>query len=227
VSVVALLVLLAAGVGTAVGLAGSHLSSSPNLMGIAGQMTGPSPTPSPSPTASPEPTGPPGTLVFPSPVISTVPFQPGPPQSTESESVPVPAGWTVSSQDSNSITLDDPNGVGSVTVASGPSNPRQTAEQYRDSINQYFERRYPDTGPCPNSAASVGALNGAPGIIWVLCFTMTAGGQSFPAACAIFAGANSSGSVYYLVSVLTSQGNLQSYVAEAQPVVQGIQWKLK
>ena len=225
VSAIGVIVIVAAAGGTAIALIGSHFAGSGSMPGIAGAVS--SPTPSPSPAGSPGPSDSPGTLVFPTPTISTPPFEPGPLQTNSGESVPVPAGWTVSSQDSTTITLNDPSGYGSMTIGSGPSNPTQTAQEYRDSLNAYYQGRYPDTTPCPNSTATSGTLNGAAGIFWVLCFTMTAGGQSFPAASAMFAGANASGSVYYVVAVLASQADLQSLVNEAKPVIQGIQWKLK
>ena len=231
VSAVTLGVMLAAAGGTAIALIGSHTGGSMSFPGIAGAAPTPSPSPSPagaspSPSGSPAPADSPAITILPSPVISTVPFAPGPLQSNSAESVPVPAGWSVNSQDSSTIILNDPSGYGSVTVGSGASNPRRTAEQYRDSIDAYFQARYADTNPCPNSTLTGGTLNGATGSFWVLCFTMTAGGQSFPAASAMFAGANSSGTVHYFVSVLTSQDNLSSFVDEAKPVVQGIRWNL-
>ena len=50
--------------------------------------------------------------------------------------------------------------------------------------------------------------------------------SAIPAAASLFAGANGSGSVYYIVMVLTPQDNLQSYLTAAKPVLQGVQWKL-
>ena len=50
--------------------------------------------------------------------------------------------------------------------------------------------------------------------------------SSVPAAASLFAGANASGSVYYVVMVVTRQDNLKAYVATAKPVLQGIHWKL-
>ena len=42
----------------------------------------------------------------------------------------------------------------------------------------------------------------------------------------LFAGANSDGSVYYVVLLLTSQSNLKSFIAETAPVLQSIHWNL-
>jgi hypothetical protein len=60
-----------------------------------------------------------------------------------------------------------------------------------------------------------------------MCFTLTSGSQSFPAAASMFVGVNSDGSVFYGVIMLTRQDNLQSFLNEAAPVLKGIQWKLK
>ena len=69
-------------------------------------------------------------------------------------------------------------------------------------------------------------FNGAKGISWTMCFTLTSGSHSVPAAASIFAGANASGSVYYVVMVLTRQDNLQAYLNVTKPVLQGVHWKL-
>jgi uncharacterized membrane protein len=42
----------------------------------------------------------------------------------------------------------------------------------------------------------------------------------------MFAGANSSGSVYYFVMVLTTDGNLGGYINTVKPVLQTVHWKL-
>ena len=59
-----------------------------------------------------------------------------------------------------------------------------------------------------------------------MCFTITQGANSVPAAASIFAGANASGSVYYVVMELTRQDNLQTYQNESKSVLQGVHWKL-
>jgi hypothetical protein len=69
-------------------------------------------------------------------------------------------------------------------------------------------------------------FNGARGYSWQLCFTLTTGGHSIPAAASLFAGANGSGSVYYVVMVITRQDNLKAFVTAAKPVLSGIHWKL-
>jgi hypothetical protein len=60
----------------------------------------------------------------------------------------------------------------------------------------------------------------------MVCFTLTDGTHSIPAAASLFAGANASGNVYYVVMVLTRQDNLQNYLNVAKPVLQGVHWKL-
>jgi hypothetical protein len=206
VSAVVVLVLLMAGVGTAIGVIGNHSSSQAGA-GLNSGLSSPSPAGSPSPVGSP------------------VSFQ-GSTASNPGLTVPVPAGWSVASKDSESITLVDPNSDGALTVASGLSNPAQSAQQNRDSIDKYFTSRYPDAKNCPTSQTTTGTLNGASGIFWNLCFTLTSGGQSIPAASALFAGANSDGGVYYVVQLVTRQDNLQTLTNESKPVLAGIQWKL-
>ncbi len=124
-------------------------------------------------------------------------------ESNDGVSVKVPAQWSVANKDVESITLSDPNSEGTVTVASGPSSPN-----------------------CPNTTTTTTSFNGATGISWTMCFTLTQGGHSLPAAASLFAGANSTGSVYYAVLVLTRQDNLPAFLVKAKPVLQSVQWKL-
>jgi len=63
--------------------------------------------------------------------------------------------------------------------------------------------------------------------VWELCFTLTSGGQSIPAAAPLFAGANADGSVYYVVFLLSPLASMTSFSAEAKPVLASIQWSLK
>jgi hypothetical protein len=70
-------------------------------------------------------------------------------------------------------------------------------------------------------------LNGVSGIFWTLCYTVVQSGRSFPAASSLFAGANANGSVGCLLELATLQNNLQAFITESAPIVQGIQWKLK
>jgi hypothetical protein len=207
ISAVVVLVVVMAGCGTAMALLGrGGADTSGALSGL------PSPTPgtSPSPIASPTSSTKGATTV-----------------SADTVTVPLPAGWTVDIQGSELIRLLNPNSTGQVTISSGPSNPKMSSQQFKDDVDRVLRSEYPDTVTCPGSKTTTGNLNGAQGVFWNLCFTMTSPGNSFPAAALLFAGANSSGSVNYLVLVVTSQRNLQSFTSEVQPVVQGIQWKLK
>jgi hypothetical protein len=70
-------------------------------------------------------------------------------------------------------------------------------------------------------------LNGVPGISWELCFTLTSGAQSLPAAALLFVGANPIGSVYYAMYMLTAASNMPAFSNECGPILKGIQWKLK
>jgi hypothetical protein len=201
------LVVLMAGCGTAIALLGNKVNVSG---GITSGVSSPTPAESQSPIASPTSTIAGATIA-----------------SDNGETVPVPSGWSVANNDAESITLVNPNANGSVTVASGQSNPRKTAQQNKDTADKYFSSNYPDTKTCPSSKTTTGSLNGASGVFWTVCFTLTSRGQSFPAAAPLFAGANSDGSVYYLVMLVTSQDNLSSFITDSAPILTGIQWKLK
>lgn len=206
--VVALVVLMA-GCGTALAVIASHGTVSVN--GSVGTADVPSPTPAvtPSPVASPTSaaTGP-----------STV--------ANDTVSLTVPTGWTVVSKDSSEIVLEDPSPEGEVDIASGSSSPTASAQDNMNEINKELTAKYPDTRACPNTKTTNTTLNGAHGISWSVCFTLTDGTHSVPAAASIFVGANQSGSVYYLVMVVTRQENLTSYLTVVAPVTSSIHWKL-
>jgi hypothetical protein len=205
-SAIVALVVLMAGCGTAIALLGR---ANVNVSGgINNQIPSPSPAVSPSPIASPV-------------TLS------GPTASNNGETIPVPTGWVVENKDNESITITDPSGGGSLSVGSGPSNPKQNIQENKATVDTYFKGKYPDTANCPGSSTTNGTLNGAPGVFWTLCFTIVSGGQSVAAAAPVFAGANSDGSVYYLVLLVTRKDNLQAFISEAAPVLNGIQWKLK
>ena len=206
ISAIVVLILVMAGCGTAIALLGSGAPS------VGGGVAGlPSPTPGSSPSPIASPTSPTGATSA----------------SNTAASVPLPSGWTVSTQDAETIIVVNPNSTGSVSVASGTSNPRQSAQQNKDDVDKSLRSKYPDTAPCPGSKTTTGNLNGAQGIFWNLCFTLTSSGRSLAAVASLFVGANSDGSVYFLVMLATSQSNLQNFTFESKPVVQGIQWKLK
>ncbi|HEY8862912.1 MAG TPA: zinc ribbon domain-containing protein [Candidatus Dormibacteraeota bacterium] len=207
IGAVVVLILVMAGCGTAIALLhGGGITVTGGISGLPSPTPGTSPSPIASPTSSTN-----GATTTSTPTVS----------------VPIPAGWSVASQDAESIILVNQSATGSVTVASGTSSPAMTAQQNKDDVEKGLRSKYPDTAPCPGSKTTTGNLNGAAGIFWSLCFTLTTSGRSFPAVASLFVGANSAGNVYYLVMLATSQSNLQSFTAESKPVVQGIQWKLK
>jgi hypothetical protein len=202
------LVIVMAGCGTLLAVLGSR-----GAITVSGGITG---LPSPTPVGTPSP------LVTP-----TAPLTGPTTISNVGLAVTVPGGWSVASKDSESITLGDPNGNGSLTVASGPSSPTANAQQNKDQLDQFFKSHYPDTKPCPGTATTSGSVGSAKGLFWTLCFTLTSGTRAAPAAASMFAGANSDGSVYYAVMELTTPpSNLQIVVNECKPILQGIQWKL-
>jgi hypothetical protein len=200
------LIVVMAGCGTAIALFNGGQA------GVTGTI--PADVPSPTPAGSPSPIA--------SPITPT-----GPTASNVGMTVSVPPGWVVDSKDNEQITLADPGGAGVMTIASAQSGGASTAEQQKSSIDQDFASRYPDTKPCPNTKTTTGSLSGQQGILWTLCFTLTSGSQSFPAATSMFVGVNADGSVFYGVILLTRQDNLQNFVNEAAPVLKGIEWKLK
>jgi hypothetical protein len=208
--VVALVVLMA-GLGTAFAVLANRGSSNNTSFTSVGDLPSPSPLGTPSPVASPTPT--------PTTLGATT-------ESNDGLSVPVPQGWSVSSKDNESIVLSDPSGQGSVSLGSGQSLPVQTAQDNKNTVDGFFKSKYPDSRPCPNTSAQNTVFNGAGGISWTVCFTLTSGSSAVPAAASLFAGANKSGSVYYMVMVLTRQDSLQSYLDAAKPVLQGVKWKL-
>jgi hypothetical protein len=200
------LIVLMAGCGTAIALFNN------GRVAVAGGIT--ADVPSPSPAGSPSPIGSPSSLI-------------GPTESNNAVAVPVPSGWVVDSKDNEQITLADPSGAGIMTVGSGSSNPPMSVQQEKDGVDQVFTSKYPDTKVCPNTKTTTGSLNGPQGIFWTICFTLTSGSQSAPAAASMFVGTNADGSVFYGVILLTRQDNLQNFLTEAGPVLKGIQWTLK
>jgi hypothetical protein len=210
VAVVVVLVLVMAGVGTVLAMGFSHPSN--QAASDVKQLSSPSPAGSPSPVPSPSSL----------PTIST-------PSSASNAgvTVPLPDGWVVDSQDSESITLVSPSGTGSITIASGSSTPPQSAQQNKATVDAFFKEQFPDTKPCAGSKTTAGSLNGVAGISWELCFTLTSGAQSVSAAALLFVGANPSGTVYYAMYMLTVASNMPAFSNECAPILKGIQWKLK
>lgn len=202
------LVILMAGCGTALAVLANR-NGTASIGGSIGEVPSPTPATSPSPVASP----------------TTTPKSPGV-ESNDGLSVTLPQGWTVDTKDSESMVLFDPNTEGDVTLASGVSLPAASAQDNMNEIDNQLKTKYPDTRPCPNTKTTSSTLNGAKGLSWTLCFTLTSGSNSLPAAAAMFVGANDSGSVYYLAMVLTRQDNLTAYVNVAKPVLASVHWKL-
>ena len=207
-AVVALVVLLG-GFGTALAVIANRGSADNSGTAIGTAIPSPTPGLTPTPIASPTPTTLGATTT-----------------SNDGVSVRVPQGWSVASKDVESIVLADPNGEGSLTIASGPSVPAQNAQDNKNTVDTYFKSKYPDTRACSGTTTTSGAFNGAKGLSWTLCFTLTDGVHSAPAAASLFAGANNSGSVYYVVMVFTRQDNLPAYKTAAKPVLDSVVWKL-
>jgi hypothetical protein len=211
------LIIVMAGCGTAIALIGHTSANQTNSTGIR-----PPPVPSPSPAGTPSPNQTPTSSPSPSPASTS-----GTTAVNAGVSFTIPPGWTVDSKDDQGIVISDPNGDGSVAVASGPSGtPTQTAQQNKDTLTAIYTKKYPDTKDCPGSKTTTGSLSGAAGIFWELCFTLSSGGQSVQAELDLFAGANSDGSVYYLVMLFTSQANMASFISESAPIRQSIHWLL-
>jgi hypothetical protein len=211
VAVIVALVVVMGGVGTVLAFTlGNHNTSSPGFEAV----------PSPSPAVSPKPGQ--------SPSPSATPTQSGSTVSNDGVTVTIPSGWTVLSKDAETITLESPNGDGAVTIGSGASSPPASAQQNKDDIDKYFQQQYPDTKPCPGSKVTTGSLDGAAGIYWEICFTLTSGAQSVQVGAPLFVGANAGGSIYYAVFLETEVSNLTTFIAEAKPLLNGgIKWNLK
>src|SRR5437773_12369621 len=177
IAVVVVLVLVMAGVGTVLAMGFAH-SSNPAASDLK-QLSSPSPAGSlsPVPSSSPSPTTP----------ISA---------SNAGLAVPLPDGWLVEAQDSETITLVNPGSTGSITIASGSSSPSQNAQQNKSTVDAFFKEQFPDTKNCTGSKTTTGSLNGVAGISWELCFTLTSGAQSVPAAALLFVWVNASGRGY-------------------------------
>lgn len=203
-AVVALIVVMA-GCGTAIALLGTKVSFSGGIT---------TDVPSPTPVGSS------------SPIASPIAAQ-GPTASNNGVTVPVLSGWVVTAKDNETITLADPSGLGAILVASAPSNPRETAQQQKATVDAGLTSKYPDLKTCPNTKTTTGALSGVQGILWQLCYTVVSSGHSLPAAASLFVGTNADGSVYYGVILVTIQSNMQTFTNESAPVLKGIQWKLK
>lgn len=207
IAAVVVLVLLMAGCGTAIAVLGNRNSAINTGGGI---LPSPSPAGTPTPVGSPTPSTTGGGMV-----------------SNTGVAFILPSGWTVVNKDDQSITISNADSTGSITIGSGASNPAQNAQQNKDTVDKFFQSKYPDTNTCPGSTTGPATLNGATGIVWEVCFTLTSGGQSVPAAAPLFAGANADGSVYYVILILATQADVTAFVAAASPILDSIQWKLK
>ena len=203
---VLVLTVLMAGAGTALAVLGNRGSQSGNT--TVGDIPSPTPGITPSPVATATSTAQTGL------------------QSNDGFSLNVPSGWAIDTKDNETMVLTDPNGQGSVTVSSGASIPSATAQQNKDIVLNTLKTKYPDVRECANTHTTNTTLSGAPGLSFTMCFTLTSGSHSVPAAASVFTGANGSGSVYYLVMVLTIESNLPNYVNVAKPLVQSVHWKL-
>jgi hypothetical protein len=200
------LIVVMAGCGTAVALLTNKAS-------ITGGIT--SDLPSPTPAGSPSP------LASPSAIAGATSA------SNDYLTIPVPPGWQVAHKDSQVIALLSPNGLGSITVASGPLNPPSTAQAGKDQIDKALTTKYPGAQNCPGTRPTNGTLNGASGIFWTLCYTVVSNGNSFPAASALFVGVNSNGSIAYLLELATLAGSMDTFRVDTKPIVAGIVWKSK
>jgi hypothetical protein len=163
---------------------------------------------------------------LPSPVASPAAYV-GPTASNPVVTVPVPPGWTVSAKDNESIAMTDPNGWGYVSVASGAQSPKLTVEQQKAAIETSIKNKSPDAVECRAVRPTPGAIGGVKGIFWHMCFTVVSSGKSLPAEASLFVATNADGSIWYGVILLAPQSYMQNLSREAEPILNGIQWKLK
>jgi len=212
ISVVVVMVLVLSGIGTVLALTLGHKTSTGSSTFSSVSTPTPAVSPGQTPQPSTEPTQAPG----------------GQTVANDGETVVVPSGWTVLNKDADSISLQSPDGDGTLTVASGPFSPPQTAQQIKDQIDKELASKYPDAASCPDSGTSQGDLAGVNGIFWTECFTLTSGGQTVSVGEPLWAGANSKGSIGYVLVLQTTQDNLEKFIKECTPILQsGITWKLK
>ena len=213
ISIVVVMVLVLSGIGTVLALTLGHKTAPDSTFAA---------------VSSPSPASPPGESPQPSP--SAQPTQPsgGQTVSNDAETVLVPSGWTVLNKDADSVSLQSPDGDGTMTVAAGPFSPPENAHQIKDDIDKELAAKYPDAAACPGSTTVTGSLGGVSGLFWTECFTLSSGGQTVPVGEPLFAGANSSGSVGYVIALQTTQDNLQKFIKECTPILDsGITWNLK
>ncbi len=210
IAVIVATVVVLSGVGTVLAFALNRHTDT--QAGAFSSLSSPSPASTPTPgQTSPSPTANAGAQTL----------------STNTVSVVAPAGWAVLNKDATSISLQSPTGDGTIAIASGQSSPPETAQQLKSDIDKALGQKYPDVAECAGTSVTTGALAGAKGIFWELCFTATTGGQSVPIAEPLFVGANASGSVGYVVVLQTTQDNLDAFVKECLPILRsGIAWKL-
>ena len=197
ISAILLLIVLVAGAGTAIALFNGTSSS----------------------TAAPPPD-----------LFSPVPSSPviaGPTASNPVVTIPVPAGFTVSAKDNESISLTDPNGWGFVSVASGVQNPKMTLQQQKATVDAAIKAKSPDAVECRAVRPTPGSIGGVKGIFWHLCFTIVSSGKSLAAEASLFVATNADGSVWYGVILLAPQSYMQNLTTVSEPILAGIQWKLK
>ena len=205
------LVVIMAGCGTVLAFStfGKNTQTASSFKSLSSPSPAGSPSPLPSPTATPPSSGGNGT------------------ESNSSENVLVPNGWSVLNKDDETITLESPSGDGSITIGSGSQSPSQSAQQNKDQLDAFFKEKFPDTKLCPGTKVSTGEMDGAKGIFWQLCFTATSGSQSVAIGAPLFVGANSSGSVYYAVILEAEVSNMNNFIKESTPILDGgIHWKL-
>ena len=208
ISGVVVLLVVMVGCGTTLAILNARNSNQPSTSGLGLPSPTPAGTPTPIQQASPTPIG--GATTA----------------STSAVSVTVPPGWAATKSDPT-VTLTNSSGNGSIAVSSGTQSPPMTAQQIRDYLDKALTAQYPDTRICPSTTTTNGSVGGISGIWWQLCFTVTQGGQSFPAAMTIWAAANSTGSIGYGVLLFTLASNMNAFLNEAKPVLASIQWKLK
>jgi hypothetical protein len=140
--------------------------------------------------------------------------------------VPVPAGWTVSSKDNESISLTDPNGWGYLSVGSGVQSPKKTVQQQKGIIEESIKSKSPDAVECRAVRPTDSTIGGVKGISWHMCFTVVSSVHSVPAEASLFVATNADGSVWYGVILVTPQSYMVNLTSEAEPIIQGIVWKL-
>src|SRR6266851_4480309 len=93
-------------------------------------------------------------------------------------------------------------------------------------IGESIKSKAPDAVECRAVRPTDSTIGGVKGISWHMCFTVVSSVHSVPAEASLFVATNADGSVWYGVILVTPQSYMVNLTSEAEPIIQGIVWKL-